>query len=249
MKTNLLLGLALFSLFLAFTDCGTPEQLSFTGPWEEDLYCFQKNLEEKHADLYFQGAQDPFRNRVETLQQEADQLPQATILFELAKLIALIGDSHTNLRYGNRLHFWPFRLLWLSDGIVPIYLNPAHRAYLGKRLVSLNGHPIEAVVDSFRTIIAYENESLFKGRFGNYVAATEFLEGFQLVDGTDQLELQFLDGSVLTINKSFEDLATIQLTSRPLYLQNRDRIYWHTVQFDWEGVYVQYNACQEGSRP
>ena len=96
----------LFALCLLVCSCGEDEP-DFTNSWDEDIYVFGKELEERHYDLFFQLPKEEFEKSILDLRSQSGDFTKGKAAFELSKIISKIGDSHTGLQLGNHLSILP----------------------------------------------------------------------------------------------------------------------------------------------
>lgn len=234
--------LSIFSFFLLACSDDTPE---FTNDWDEDIYYFGKNLKEKHKDLFFSLSEVEFDSDILSLRNESAAYSDSKIYFELAKIVSKIGDSHTGFQYGNRITSYPFRIKWLDDGIILDRTDDAHAAHLGKKVIKINDMPIMEVVDLFRELAAYENESNFKNQAVGLLSISEFYYELGISDSPTKLTLTLEDNTEYKVSTTFSATEVLEVNPLPSFLKSINQIYWYEELTDDNILYIQYNSCQE----
>lgn len=129
-----------------------------------------------------------------TLRNETKNYDIKKIIFELSKIISKIGDSHTQIQFRSHLTPLPFKIDWFDDGFLISEIDANNLQHLGKKLTSVNGTPIMDVVDGFRSIISYENESNFKNQVVEFMTYIEFCDELEFNESTSKLALELEDG-------------------------------------------------------
>ncbi len=222
------------------------ESLTFTGNWDEDIYYFGEDLEEKHKNLYHNVSKAEFRENISDLRERSDNLSDNEIYIELMKLIGKIGDSHTSIDISSLFHTLPFRVMILSDGVVITNIDHNHVSSLGKTITGINGTDINVVIDSIKTITAYENESCLKWFAGYYIIIPEVLNYFGFSESDSKATLNLDDGSSIDLQANNSEMSSIyDNVEPPLYISNTSDYYWYRKLDDDKTLYIQYNRCRE----
>src|SRR5438552_4162946 len=65
--------------------------------WQEDLRFMAKQMEEKHKNLYHSISAQEFAARIAALNARIPSLTRAQVIVEMAKIVAAVGDGHTNI--------------------------------------------------------------------------------------------------------------------------------------------------------
>ncbi|MEM9549140.1 MAG: hypothetical protein AAGA77_24345 [Bacteroidota bacterium] len=234
------IAIALF-LIVACSD-DTPV---YTNEWDEDVYRFGKELKDKHVDLFFNISESEFDSQINTLRANSGLWTEDKILFELSKIISQIGDSHTQIVFGSKLPLYPFRLQLFDDGILLIEIESGKQEYLGKKILSINDTTIEDVIDKFRKVISYENESNFKNQVVLFMLLADYYHQLEISDSPSEITLNFEDGTQTTIQAQNVERAQIQTPTTPLFLRDATTFYWFEELPEHQTLFIQYNACRE----
>ncbi len=225
--------------------CSKKSTPIFSNIWDEDVYYFGENLKENHVDLFFKISKSEFENDINNLRSNTSQFDEPQILIELAKILSKIGDSHTQLEFTHQLSPLPFRVLWLDDGLLLSEVDINHSQHLGKVIIEINDMPIGQIMDQFRSVISYENESNFKNQVINYIRFIEFYKFLGLGESSNEVLFKFEDESKLVLNDTNSTRKAVETTSTPLFLEDTETYYWYEELTDDNLIYIQYNACRE----
>lgn len=220
--------------------------------WETDLDYISNELPKKHYNLFAVKSEIEFKNGIDKIRKDKDNLKNIEIGLKLQQLIASFGDSHTNVAWSSfkdRNQQLPLNLYWFADGIFITATTQENAEILGHKIVSINKYPIKTITDSLSTLISIDNNALVKKTIPNSICSVQVLEYFKFVkDGIINLELQDTKGNTKLylikpeeINK--ENSKSIIPDSLPIcdkdiwtffndYYQQKDKLY-----------YIQYNKC------
>lgn len=115
--------------------------------WARDLDYFATELPRRHPDLFFKTEEALFRRQIRELRLDLPGLEDHQVIIRLQEILARMGDAHTSIDIrpilkGPALPL--FGLYWFRDGIYLLETTRAHLDLLGRRLVAVNGHPLDA---------------------------------------------------------------------------------------------------------
>lgn len=220
--------------------------------WVADLRYIKDELPKKHYDLFFKLSESEFNYQIEKLISIVPELSTYEVLDNLNQIIARIGDSHTCIDYGylNKAElFLPFRLYSFSDGLFITHSGISSQALLGHELISINGYPIQQIVDSLSTLIAIDNESTVRNTIPRMIGFVPHLEyfGFSKCD-TISIATKDLNGSIVEtiMDKRLlknEETIRFKPDSMSYCWGNRNLFFSHTYFPEDSIVYIQYNRC------
>ena len=220
------------------------DDMEFANEWDEDIYHFAKNLEDNHIDLFHQLSKEEFDGMITNLRSQSATLTEGQILVELSKILSKIGDSHTQMRFAHKLTPLNFAVRWLDDGIYLVAVNQGNSNQLGKKIVSINGYPIDEVIENYRNYITFENESNFKNHFTSLLPFLEFHQDFDADASLEEFVLQLEGGFEVQVDAE-ESTDKFQPASIPLFLENTS-VFYRLEELIEDGIlYIQYNACVE----
>ncbi|WP_461205811.1 hypothetical protein [Clostridium sp. DL1XJH146] len=215
--------------------------------WLADIEFLTENLPKVHKNLFFKVEEEEFSANIKKIKKEIPTLTDDEIIVELSRLIASIGDSHTSFVF-NSEEVYPLKFYYFDDGIYLIDSAPEYSQYIGFKLKEINGKSVEEIIELFRPIISYENESWFKKKFAEYIARTEFLNGLKITD-TEIGKFVFIDknGNEESVEVEPSKLglqnASADKAEKMLYLKNSEKNYWYEFLEEDKLLYFQYNSC------
>ncbi|MGB7874990.1 MAG: hypothetical protein WBL25_11455 [Anaerolineales bacterium] len=199
-----------------------------------------------------------------------DNLSDAELKLGIAQAVTLSQNGHSFARLSD---------LTLSEGRIPLmgrmfddgyyflWATPPYRHLLGAQLVSIDGHPIEQVIQAFRPYSGAK-ESFFRMYVGWYLetpslvhavgyaeSPTDYTLGVRLMDSDtiSPVELSVDDASAIPPVVSPAEIMTpanipqwhglpSQVTPMPFFLQEWDKPFHYQVIESINGFYIRYGA-------
>lgn len=152
--------------------------------WMEDLEVFATELPKRHLNAFHTMSRPSFDSAVANLRQRIPQLARHQIIVEFARIVAMVGDGHTNI-YPTRdtviaFHTLPITLYQFKDGL---YIRAAHesrRELLGARVVAIGGVPADSAYARVRAMVGRDNEQGARYFVPILLGMTEVLHAFGL---------------------------------------------------------------------
>jgi len=227
-------------------------------PWREDLAIFAGQLKRNHANLFFRLPEEEFHRMVTDLDAAAPELSATEFEIELRKILARIGDSHTNLAFSvDRVY--PFGFYRFREGIYCMAALPEYTEALMARLIAVDGTPVPDMTAAVRTITPHDNASQLAMMTPRYLAMPQLLTALGVTRSPDEAAFTFQDAqgtrftvtASSTVQEELSDLVFLKErlatagTPQPLDRRHTDRLYWQTYDRERELLYIQYNACRE----
>lgn len=125
--------------------------------WVTDIHYFQQKMAEKHADPFFRLPQEEFDRQIDELVEQVPELEDIEIILSLQKIIAQIGDQHSNVTFFPYLTLYPFPFYIDQDGSVYIYQCIADAqmqtyALDYYQVVQINGVDIQYIVEQLKML-------------------------------------------------------------------------------------------------
>jgi hypothetical protein len=226
-------------------------------PRLEDLYVFSERLRTGHPNLFFNMSERAFHAAVGELWQRAPSLSDGEFELELRKILARIGDPHTDMPLGSRpripVTFYPF-----EEGVAAVATANRYVSALSMRLVSVDEVPIDRVIERLATVIPHRNRAQLLARYPDYLVAPGILYHLGIAQSPERIHYRFREeqGGLFTV--PMEPVAPavmpemIQLNSRlgihgenaPLGLRESSRLYWHEYDSSQQLLYIRFDACR-----
>jgi hypothetical protein len=126
--------IVLLALFLATTASAAPPNRPEVESWREDLRVQLRELPNRHPAPFLHVTRAEWDSAGASLDKRLPTLSRDQRLVEFMRLVALIGDAHTNLEPDSSLglRFYPLELYSFDDGL---FVRPSlptclrHRAH------------------------------------------------------------------------------------------------------------------------
>jgi hypothetical protein len=153
-----LLGVCLLSGSAAADQLSPAEAVA----WREDLRFLAQAMERTHKNLYHAISREAFAAMVKDLDARIPGLARHEVIVEMAKIVAAVGDGHTNI-YPTRdskigFHTLPVAFTFFNG---ELYVRSAHdsqRDLLGARVVRIGSRSIAEAYEAARTMIGRDND-------------------------------------------------------------------------------------------
>lgn len=204
-----------------------------------------------------------FDAQVRKLYAEIPSMSDVQIELRLMRLVAALGDGHTELGGGPRLEYaqtLPLKFERFPEGLFVTAADPAYRNLLGAQVLAMDGRDIERIWTAVAPCISRDNAYWLTAVEPYRLRAVPFLHALGLTAQPDRVTLRVkrLDGSiasavvpvttdhpdiwnVLPSPSGWINLFDILPGTPPLYLQRTDEHYWFTFDAPKKLVYFQYN--------
>jgi len=162
-------------------------------PWREDLRFMAREMERLHKNLYHSVSAQDFAAQVAELEGRLEGLERHEIIVELARIVASVGDGHTNIyptrdpRIGFRE--LPVAFTFFEEGL---YLRAAHesqRALVGARVLKIGELDVAAAYESVKSIIGRDNEQGARYWAPYLLAIPEVLHGLHITTSLEDVPL------------------------------------------------------------
>jgi hypothetical protein len=247
----------------------TPEQ------WREDLRVLMAELPQRHRNLYHTTSAETFERAAAALNERIPALARHEIILEMARIVALAGDGHTNISptrdaaIGFRT--LPVALYLFRDGL---HVRAAHRIHAdlaGARVVRIGDASVEEAFERVAPFVGRDNEMGVRFFAPHLLAMPEVLHAAKLAPSPDSVlfELETAKGprSVWLRPVGPVELmpadADVTLRRKPGWIDARDAasspdplwlsrdpekvLWWFTVVPSTHTVYAQINQVRNGS--
>lgn len=178
---------------------GGADRAGETRRWAEDLEVFAAELPRRHVNAFHTMSRQSFDSAVASLRQRLPALHRHEIIVELARIVALVGDGHTNI-YPTRdtviaFHVLPVSFYQFSDGLHIRAAHESKRELVGARVLAIGGVPIDSAYAMVRTMVGRDNEQGARYFVPLLLGMTEVLDAFGLaIDSTRATVLIEQDG-------------------------------------------------------
>ena len=222
--------------------------------WTDDVLHLVSELDRLHPDPFFGCPREEFEAAVDAYltQLEEDHARNATVgLMRLMGRLSSKGREGHSIVWPLQARYLPLQLYRFSDGWFVVDARPEVREWIGARVVSVGGVPVEEVCKRLEPLLPRDNDWSLLLRLGPALTCGDVLGGvgvapdpakvrFELArnDKTTVVELQAVPAGI------FELFGRPALPDREgvLWLEGRDRTWRLQVLEPERALYVQFNA-------
>lgn len=224
--------------------------------WHCDIDYFMKRVLELHYGPEDQESESQFQNLIAAVKGHIDAISDEQIVVELMKAVGNFGNGHnliipTSPKTG-ALKRLPVQFYQFNDGVYIVNAEEDHLQWVGYKLESIEGTPVELAIQKTNAVNARDNDmqTLWLGPY--YLGLPDVLESLGLVKTAKQVTLTIRDpkGISREVKMSpmdwsftgFPKLPPLSGKTPPLFLSKVNDPYWHTFLQDGKVVYIQFNA-------
>lgn len=238
--------------------------------WRADLAALAAGLERTHPNPFHSVSRERFAAAVADLDRRIPSLARHEIIVEMARIVAMIGDGHTNLSpvRDGRIGFrsYPLRFALFKDGLFVRSANPEHAAAVGRRVLRIGNRSADEAIATVGTIISGDNDMTVRFFVPMYLTSPEVLHALRIVDDLERatVEVEGPNGPLAitvepdkplepipshtdttwTVPSGWVDMLPPSLP-RPLWLREPTREYWFERLEGGRVVYAQINAITD----
>jgi hypothetical protein len=261
MKSKAIAGIAvlfLCGLLIGIINGETSFQVSEKSreqEWLEDLDMLAEQLPQKHKNLFFKISQTEFHTKLEKLEESIPELEDDEIKVELMKVLASVGDSHTQMIL-HSARIFPVKFYCFKEGIHVIYTTKDYQAILHQKLIGVEDMDVEAAIQRLSSVTAYENQSQLKHRLPNLLFRTDILYGLHIIQDKEKARFVFADRNQkrtertifsMSVKENPEPIGLPHNRPLPLYMRNANKFFWVEYLDKEQTLYFKYNACRNMS--
>lgn len=130
--------------------------------WREDLAYLARELPRRHKQLFHTLGRAQFDSALAVLDRKLPGLARHQVIVELARIVALVGDGHTNVaptrdpKIG--FHTYPVKLYFFKDGLFIRAAAKAQADLVGAKVVRLGRLTADEAYRAVRVLVGRDNE-------------------------------------------------------------------------------------------
>jgi hypothetical protein len=221
--------------------------------WREDLQFLVAQVRRLHPNPFFRSSQTDFERALAELDQRIPDLADHEVVVAFARLLAMLGDGHTNVAgfpTGPGLRQYPLRLQWFPEGLYAVRAPASGLEALGGRLLRVAGTPVEEAWDRARPLISADNEWAVRSIMPAVLVSPEVLHALGIIPQAGPAAFTFATpgGQQVTVTAPVSGAATYgwPRPARPvrlLFQQDAALNYWFDYLEAGRTLYIKYNAC------
>jgi Peptidase family S41 len=187
---------AVLGLLLAHTSNTWPMPPDQARAWREDLHFMAREMERTHKNLYHTVSREQFASAVDALDEHIPDLERHEVIVEMAKIVAAVGDGHTNI-YPTRDAKIGFRSLQLAFAFFgdELYVRAAHesrRPLVGSRVLRIGNRDVAQAYSAVRQMIGRDNEQGARYWAPYLLAMPEVLHAFGITRSLEEVPLTLM---------------------------------------------------------
>jgi hypothetical protein len=222
--------------------------------WIENLDTLVNELPKRHINPFTHISEADFHTDADKLRAELPNLNDQQSLMRIAALVASIGDAHTSLGWPFQDPIYPMSLKVFDDGIYCLVIDADYADALAARLMSINGHPIDDVINQIDRVISHENPSWFEEQLPNYLVRSDVLIGLGIIDKAETVAWEFQNAARESVKIDISPLPRANITTANLRFarqatprtESMNGSYWLQL-FDDGTLYFKYNIATEAA--
>lgn len=232
--------------------------------WREDLRFMADEMVKRHRNLFHTMRREQFEDAVKKLDARIPSLERHQIIVEMARIVAMVCDGHTNIaptrdaKIGFRT--LPIKLYFFKDGIFIRAAMREHVGIVGAKVIKIGDTKIEDAYKAASEIVGKDNEMDAKFFAPFLLTMPEVLHALNII--TDMEEAKFVveingQQKVVTLKPygaaemmspetdtswmAKENWVDVRENKTPLWLKDPQNKFWFEYLADSKTVYAQFN--------
>ena len=159
--------------------------------WRADLRVLGEEVPKRHPAPFLKISRAQWDSAVASIDRRLPTLSRNQSLVELYRLVALLGDAHTNLQPEPSLglRYYPLELYAFEDGLFIRQADSAHADLVGARVLRIGRVSADEAITAAGSIIPHENEWWIRAWAPFWLTNPEMLDGLGLVTDPERLPL------------------------------------------------------------
>lgn len=152
--------------------------------WGADLDQLLDSLKELHVRPFHALTEEAWRREIDAVRDQIPDLTEAGVVFETQRLLALLGEGHTQLlwqRGSVPLTVYPLRLQWFADGLFVVGAPADGPPVLGAELLGIGRFETSELDNRIRPYLSVDNEVQARRQSVQYLLIAELLEHLGVV--------------------------------------------------------------------
>jgi tetratricopeptide (TPR) repeat protein len=226
--------------------------------WRYDLWLLSRELQRIHYDPYKYYSKEQFNAYVKKLNEEIPRLTDNQISVGFMKLMRMMGDGHTQIRFGGAGHNmaqggFPAEFYYFKEGLFITAAAPLYADLVGAQVLRIGENSVEKTFEALDSVISQDNKMWPKFIGATLLKRGRVLNGLGLIPAADKLPITIRDAEGKTRSVTLaeaagnptKDWANARQNAKapePLYLKNRNAPYWFEYLADSKTVFFQYNS-------
>lgn len=223
--------------------------------WKSDLKQLKEELPKSHNFLFHNITEKEFNDKIDQLEASREKINPYKMVVEFSKIIASVGDAHTMLEIPKN-NMLPFKVFNFEEGIYMIGVTKGLEPLTNKKIIEIEGTPIEEIIEKLTEIISHENKQFVKSQLPALLTCSDILYGLDLCNSVNEVEITYEISEGLYSKKILNSILLSQWQSIfsdlnnnennvPLYRKHKELNYWCQLIENNTKLYVNYKKCKE----
>jgi len=231
-----------------------PNDLSRVQSWQFDFDFLVAEIKRLHVNIYHSVNQETFEKMIADTRKKIPSLSDQEIVFELMKLVAVLGNGHNFIvpAYANKGSFnqLPLQFYKFSDGLFIVGADNQYQGLIGSKVIAFGSTKADEALLKTTVINARDNEMQQLWLGPHYLRLPSVLKGLNIVNDAEHISLTIEDtaGRQQVIKPKLKAMQFSGFPKLPA-LANSTAIhnlrikeqYWYQHVPDKAAIYVQYN--------
>ena len=219
--------------------------------WDYEIELLSRELADKHPDLFFKTDSASYYQSMKAVAARATGHSVFQVAVQLQQVLTRMGDAQTQVNYHfliEKSRILPLELYWFEEGIYVMKCDRIYEPLLGNRLTSINGYPVEDVIDSLSTLLVVDNPSVQKNSIPRMLTWFQLLEYFGFASG-NSVSITTTGGSgtkeeaQIGLPVELGEILEVEPQALPLGWEDQKAYFWDRY-FEGENLcFIQYNRC------
>ncbi|PWL37373.1 hypothetical protein DKG77_16525 [Flagellimonas aquimarina] len=200
MKSKFLAALSM----LAFSIAGVSQEMDLNltnTQWQEDLEFLKKRVEST-VPFYKNEKKEAFLKSYKGLISSSNNLDGMQVAIGIQRLLNTLNDEGCNLPFFQtrlNMQVLPLKTYWFDDGLYILDASSTYGAFIGEKIVKINGVKVEDVFHRFIPHLNADNDYYRKYLFQAYGLMPSLLKSTGLSADLDKINLEFASGKKTTV--------------------------------------------------
>jgi hypothetical protein len=230
--------------------------------WRADVKHLAAELVKRHPDPEFRGMRRAaFDSAVAGLDARASGMARHEIIVEMARIVAMLGDAHTELGLTQEaagFHRYPLQFYWFDGELRVTAAADSLAGLAGRRVVRIGDVSVDTAMARVATLISRDNAQEIIHSGPDYLAYAEVLHALRIASRVDRVTigLESDDGASTDVELTpmsraglagvtWKNITVVEGHELPLYRRDVSRAYWREYLPESRTLYVQYNQCRD----
>jgi hypothetical protein len=236
--------------------------------WREDLAFLRTEMPARHANLFHTMTPAQFDSALTSIDRRLPALSRPQIVVELMRMVALVGDGHSNVSAWRdtaiRFRELPVALYEFDEGLFVRAATKGEAGLVGSRVIAIEDVPADSALALVRPLLGRDNEMGLRAWAPVYLSMPEVLYAVGIANDPERIRMTVERGGVrravtlapigpFPMRSGEPDRSWMHrdgwVDARgdrdPLWLTDASNFYWYRPLPDAKALYVQINAIQQ----